>query len=125
MMVTSNTYEEDYQMIKQRNIAVCIILSLVTCGIYSLYWFICLSDDVNTAAGEQGTSGVMALVFSLITCGIYMFYWAYKQGEKLEKAKQSRGMASGSSGILYLVLCLLGLGIIAEALMQDSLNKLA
>ena len=58
-------------MVQQRNIAVCIILTIVTCGIYGIYWFICLTDDTNTVYGAQGTSGAMAFLFSLITCGIY------------------------------------------------------
>lgn len=39
-------------MIQQRNIAMCIILSIVTCGIYGLYWYACLTNDTNTAAGQ-------------------------------------------------------------------------
>mgnify|MGYP002710538082 FL=1 len=55
-------------MVKNRNIALCIILSLVTCGIYGLYWFVCLTDDTNTISGEPGTSGVVALVLTIVTC---------------------------------------------------------
>ena len=113
-------------MIKERNIVLAILFSFLTCGIYMIYWFICLSDDTNTVANENGTSGGMAFLFSLITCGIYTFYWMYKQGEKLDAAKTARGIANnGNSGIIYLVLTLFGFGIIAYALMQDSLNKLA
>lgn len=43
--------------VEERNIAMCIILSLVTCGIYGLYWFVCLTEDTNAAANEEGTSG--------------------------------------------------------------------
>ena len=75
-------------MIQQRNIAVCIILSIVTCGIYGIYWFIVLSNDTNTVSNaENSTSGGVAFVLSLITCNIYGLYWAYKQGEKIDKAK--------------------------------------
>lgn len=112
-------------MIEQRNIALCIVLSIVTCGIYGIYWFICLSNDANTASGTFGTSGGTAFVLTLITCGIYGLYWAYKQGEKIDSAKNSRGIPTGNSGILYLVLSIFGLGIVAYALMQDELNKLA
>lgn len=50
-------------MVQNRSIAVCIILSIVTCGIYGLYWFVCLTDDANTVSGDvNGTSGIMALV---------------------------------------------------------------
>ena len=73
--------------VQQRNIALCVILSLVTCGIYGLYWFVCMTDDTNTVANEEGTSGVMALVLTLVTCGLYGLYWAYKCGDKLDKAK--------------------------------------
>ena len=44
-------------MIQQRSIAVCIILTIVTCGIYGVYWFICLTNDANTASNTFGTSG--------------------------------------------------------------------
>lgn len=112
-------------MVQQRNIAVCIILSIVTCGIYGIYWFICLTDDANTVSGQQGTSGGMAFLLTLVTCGIYSFYWMYKQGDKLDDAKNARGMAAGNSGIIYLILSIFGFGIVAYALMQDSINKLA
>lgn len=113
-------------MVQERNIALCIVFSIITCGIYDIYWFICLTDETNTASGTQGTSGGMAFLFTLITCGIYGLYWMYKQGEKLDSAKNERGISnSGNSGILYLILSVLGLGIISYALMQDSLNKLA
>jgi len=112
-------------MIKQKSIPMCIILSIVTCGIYGIIWFISLTDDTNTACGKPGTSGGMAFLLSIITLGIYLLYWTYKQGEKLDEAKQAKGIPSGNSGILYLLLSIFGLSIIAYALMQDSLNKLA
>lgn len=37
-------------MIQKRNIAMYIILSIVTCGIFGIYWFICLTDDSKLAA---------------------------------------------------------------------------
>ena len=113
-------------MIQQRNIAVCIILSIVTCGIYGIYWFIVLSNDTNTVSREENaTSGGGAFILSLITCNIYGLYWAYKQGEKIDKAKTEKGMPSSNSGIIYLILCFIGLGIVAEALMENELYSLA
>ena len=108
-------------MIKERNIAVSIVLSIITCGIYGIYWFVVLTNETNEAAGVQGTSGGVAFLLTLITCGIYGIYWAYKQGEKLDQATGK----SSSNSILYLVLELIGLGIIAYALMQNELNKIA
>lgn len=78
-------------MVTQRNVALCIIFTIITCGIYGLYWFVVLTDDTNTLADEMGTSGVMALIFTIITCGIYGFYWAYKRGELLDRVKANKG----------------------------------
>ena len=112
-------------MVQQKNIALCIVLSLVTCGIYGIYWFITLTNDLNTATGEEGTSGGVAFLLSLVTCSIYMYYWAFKCGEKVYKIRQQNGEAGGSNGVLYLILCLFGLGIVTYALVQSELNKVA
>ncbi|BCN30725.1 DUF4234 domain-containing protein [Anaeromicropila herbilytica] len=111
-------------MVRNRSIVVCIILTFITCGIYGLYWYVSLANDVNTVAGVQDTSGGMVLLLTIITCGIYGLYWAYKCGEKIDIAKQNRGIASSNGGILYLILYLLG-GIIAYALIQNEINKMA
>lgn len=111
-------------MIKERNIAVCIILTIVTCGIYGIYWFVCLNNDANTVSNTFGTSGGVAYLLSLVTCGIYGLYWMYKQGEKIDTAKKSRGIESSNTGVIYLILGIFGLGIVSYALMQNELNKL-
>lgn len=121
--------KEEKGMIQRRSIAMCIILSLVTCGIYGIYWFVVLTDDANTLLpdnkGLNNTSGGVAFLLSLVTCGIYGLYWAYKQGEKIDEAKAARGIMSSNSGIIYLLLTIFGFGIIAEALMQNELNSMA
>ena len=121
--------KEEKGMIQRRSIAMCMILSLVTCGIYGIYWFVVLTDDANTLLpdnkGLNNTSGGVAFLLSLVTCGIYGLYWAYKQGEKIDEAKTARGIMSSNSGVIYLLLTIFGFGIIAEALMQNELNSMA
>lgn len=108
---------------KQRSIALCIIFSIITCGIYSIYWFACITNDVNYLSGEEGTSGGVAVLLTIITCGIYGLYWAYKMGDKLDVAKNRRGLPCGNGGVLYLILYIFG-GIITYALIQHEVNKL-
>ncbi len=110
---------------KERNIAVCIILSLVTCGIYGIYWFICLNDEMNIAHGQPGTSGGVAFLLTIVTCGIYGIYWAYVQGEKVDDIRERCSVARSSNGILYLVLTIVGLQIVVYALLQNELNMMA
>ena len=111
--------------IQQKNVAVCIILSIVTCGIYGIYWFIKLTDELNALAEvEAPTSGGTAFLLTMVTCGIYGIYWAYKQGEKVDFAKTKRNMPSSNSSVLYLILHIVGFGIIAYALMQNEINHM-
>ena len=125
-IMNSYLFKGEFVMIERRDIAVCIVLTLVTCGIYGIYWIVCLTNDVNTVSGDvNGTSGGMVVLLTIVTCGIYGIYWAYKQGEKLDFTKNNRGIPSSNSGVLYLILQIFGFGIIAYALMQNELNKLA
>ena len=109
-------------MVKNRNVAICIILTLITCGIYGLYWFVCLTNDVNTISKRIDTSGGVALLLTIITCGIYGLYWAYQLGSKLDEAAAIHGEQQNHNAILYLILCLLGFGILTYALAQNEIN---
>ena len=113
--------------VKNRNIALCVVLSIITCGIYGIYWLVCLVDDLNVASGRtDDTSGGIVFLLSLITCGIYGIYWMYKAGEKVAYIKQrNTGEVDSSSSVLYLILGIIGFGIVAYALIQSELNKVA
>lgn len=109
---------------KERNIAVCIILSLVTCGIYSIYWFIVLTDDIIAASEENFQSGAVCFLLTLVTCGIFGFFWAYKMGQLLQGAKLNRGLPANSDmSVAYLLLQIFGLNIVNLALMQNDINQ--
>ncbi len=110
--------------IQKRNLAMYIVLSIVTCGLFGIYWFIVVTDDVKSIVNDnQSASGGVAFLLSLVTCDIYGFFWAYKMGEKIDYMKSMNGMPSGNSSILFLVLRLFGLQIVNLALIQDSINR--
>lgn len=112
-------------MIQRRSIGVAILLSLITCGIYGIYWYICMTNDVNEVSQEPGTSGGMVFLFSLLTCGIYFYYWGYSTGNKLDALRQQYNQPSGNFAILLLLLNIFGFGIISVAIVQNELNKYA
>ena len=123
--VVNNYYSSNSKVIlTKREIAVAIILTIVTCGIYGIYWFVCLTNDANKVSGRTSdTSGGVALFLTIITCGIYGIYWAYQMGEAIYAAKAQRGYVGSSNGVLYLILQLV-FAIIGWCLMQDEINKL-
>lgn len=62
------------------------------------------------------------IILSIVTCGIYGIYWMYKAGEKVSLIKARRGQPAGNDAILYLILQLLGFGIINYCLIQNEIN---
>lgn len=109
----------------KRNVGVAILLTILTCGIYGIYWEICLVNDINKVTGnENATSGGMVFLFSLLTCNIYWLYWLYKAGQMIDDTRVALGKASGNKAILNIVLSLFGLGIVAIAIMQSDVNEL-
>lgn len=112
-------------MVQQRSIAVAIILSIVTCGIYSLYWIYVMDTDTKLMANEEGgmSSGLVVLL-GIVTCGIYYMYWSYVIGKRMYTAKQNVGMAADDNSILYLVLSIFGFSIITMALCQNDVNNM-
>ena len=112
--------------IPRRSIPVCIILSIITFGIYGIYWLYCLANDVNTLTGEEESSGFKVLALSIITLGLYELYWLYKVGVRLSNFQAYQGeMVDSYRALVYLLLGIFGLNIVARALIQNDLNKYA
>lgn len=111
----------------QQNIAVAIILSIVTLGIYSIIWFIRVVNQLNEASDEQNaTSGGVVFLLTLVTCGIYFLVWSYRAGSQINQAKACRGLPVDTSApTLYLILSLFTGSIVVDALLQNELNKIA
>lgn len=109
---------------EKRDIVKCIIFSVLTCGIYSIYWFIVMTDDVARFSNDKSLSGGMAFLLSLVTCGIYQIYWSYLMGKKIYEVSEKRNLKLADNSILYLVLQIFGFGIINYCLIQYDLNKL-
>lgn len=114
-----------YIMYKERNIATSVILTIVTCGIYGLYWLVCLTDEVNREADEKLPAGGTTLLLTIVTCGIYGYYWAYKMGKNVQNISAKNNIEAADNSVLYLVLEIVGLGIVDFCLIQSDLNKLA
>ena len=103
----------------RRSIPSCLILSFVTCGLYAIYWFIVLCRDLNrmTPNDPCQSSGVKVLLLSLVTCGIYGIYWNYVMGRKVDSIE-----GGGAHTVIFLVLSLVGLGIINCCIVQNTIN---
>jgi len=113
---------------KKRSIVFVLLATLFTFGIYGIYWFIVITDEVARTCEQRGikdrrcSSGILALIFTIVTFGIYALYWIYVLPNKVAKLA---GDDNSSKGVLYLILELLGCGIISTLLLQNDINKVA
>ena len=88
-----------------------ILLTLVTCGIYSYYFIYKLAHDVNIACSGDGeeTGGLLQYVLlSIVTCGLYSLYWEYKLGNRLATNAPRYGLTFQENGTTVLLWCLVG-----------------
>lgn len=112
--------------IMNRNVVTCILLSIVTCGIYGLYWYFCVINDLNTASETpDDVSAGTVLLLTIVTCGIYGWIWLYKAGEKVDKIRLRNGEPASDSSIIYILFAVFGLAVVDCALIQTELNKVA
>lgn len=112
-------------MVQQRSVGLAIVLTLVTCGLYSIYWFIVMTNDVSKLSGDSSFTGGKHFLLSLVTCGIWSLVWSYQIGKLVEEAQKQRGLPASDNSILYLVLTFFGLGVVTFALVQSDVNKMA
>lgn len=63
---------------------------------------------------------VVSIVLVFVTCGIYGLYWIYKLNDEITALSGE----PGTSGIMFLVIGLFGLGIVNLALIQDTENHI-
>ena len=103
-------------MVKNRNPLFVIVLSLVTLGLYALYWFYQTKQELDGINGEN-PSGIVFLVMLLIP--IVNFYAMWKYCNSAEKATKG-----AQGGVLLFVLSLVFFPAM-QYLVQTELNKFA
>ena len=69
---------------RPRSVGLCIVLSIITCGIYSLYWYYvqgnrmkALADYNNVPCQENGTSYLVWILVGALICGIGSYIGIY------------------------------------------------
>ncbi len=106
--------------IKSRNIVTSIIFSIITCGIYGIYWAIMLAREA-VSVKDENDDGILEIIL-MIFLSFVGFFLAEK---KLAEGCAEKGIEHKDNSILYLVLGLVGLGIVNFCMMQNDLNKIA
>jgi len=107
-----------------------ILLSIITCGIYNLYWIYTVSKEMNEFLGEEDIPPVVDLLLMLFTGTLWGYVWDWRTGQKIVRMAQRVGLNYPDDPWLYLALDVLGagpvlgLGVVVTALEQSRLNEI-
>lgn len=122
-------------MIRERNFWTYLLLTIITCGLYSLYFFYVYTEDLNKVFegdGQESPNYIIVLLLSFVTCSIYYYYWLYKQGNRIQLSGQSRYgvmiQENGTTILLWVILgsFLCGIGpFVAYYFMVQNMNTIA
>ncbi len=110
-----------------------ILFSIITCGLYELFFINGISNDMNTMCKDDGlkTKGIIGfIVLSCVTCGIYPLVWFYGVANRVSENAGRYGLTITENGMSWLLWSLFGsmlcgLGpLIALNTLCKNLNRL-
>lgn len=107
--------------IKNRNPILAAVLSIVTCGIYYIYWAFCAAREAASVK-DANDSGILEFILMLISPLTVVGY--YLIGKKFHEGCEAKGIEHKDNTILLAVLGLI-ITPVAVYLLQSDLNKLA
>ncbi len=99
-------------MVKHRNILLVYLFSIITFGIYAIYWMVSTKNDINSMGAKIPTGW-------LIIIPIANLYWIYRYCEGF-----SQYVKKDNNTLLWFIVSIL-VGIIMPAIVQSELNKIA
>ena len=107
------------------DVAMGIILSVITCALYNIYWNYRQMRAMNALLGREEYDFVKWLILTIVTCGIYHVYYEYRMGSDLQNWLTQNGrVVSQNLPLVGLLLSCVGLTVVADAIYQHELNKL-
>jgi len=98
-------------MVKHRNIFLVYLFSIITFGIYAIYWLVATKSEINDLGAKIPTSWLLVVPIANI-------YWLYKYCEGF-----SENIKKDNNAVAWFILYLF-VGIIMPAIVQSELNKL-
>lgn len=99
-----------------------LILSIITCGIYLIYWNIKAAEVINAVAEKEVISQPVAIFAGCcLPVNLYFYYLAGKEG--LPSIYEKTGEAGRDQSTLLLILGLF-FPMVAAMIVQGDINKL-
>ena len=122
--------ENPLMVLEKRSVASVILLSIITCGFYLLFWYARVYQELRFFTGRTPTDNDygLDLLLVIITCGIWGIYVDYKISLAIYEYQKDHGLFASDTSMVAVVLDVVGYlsgyftGIVSSAIHQDLLN---
>ncbi len=107
------------QNLVNRNLIKSIILSLVTFGLYDIYWAFRLAKEISGFEDEKnnGLKEILVLLF-------FTFFGVYTLEKELVTGCETRGIETEDHSVLCMIITLVATPVGGLALLQNDVNRL-
>ena len=112
--------ENENKYVKPRSIGSAILLSIITLGIYYIFWFIKVNDEMLELRRKKGLPGLIVFVLDVVTLGIYSKFWSYRMGTY---AGETTNDSKTGMGIIFLILSFCNLTFANVIILQSVINS--
>ncbi len=107
-----------------------VVLSLVTFGLYALYWLYVTTEELAQETGHGDLSPTMDVLLAICTFGLWGMYAAYRNAGIVHEELAATGSARQDKSLIVAVACAATLvsgwaWLVAVAVLQEELNVLA
>ena len=102
-----------------------LILTILTCGLFNLYWNYRQITACNDLLGRREFSFWVWVLLSLVTCGIYHIFYQYKMGAAIVEIQANFGrVLFDKLPVISVIVTILGFSIVVDCIHQHEINKL-
>ncbi len=108
---------------KKRSVAAVVILSIITCGIYAVYWSYVVTTDLQKESGVQKIPPVLTMLLMLFVSAAGGGLLGWDCNETINAIKAKRGVQTQDNTVLWIVFGVL-LNVVTIGLIQNEINHL-
>ena len=104
----------------RRNVGSCIILTIMTGGIFGIIWLVKICKDLGRLHGDENPVGSEVLLYLFVP--FYSVYWGYAKGKQMYEDSKKRGGNLTDRKYIYLFMNLIFMQLFTLGFIQTQLN---
>ena len=107
------------------NIPLYLILTILTCSIFNLYWNYRQMEACNALLNRREFSFWIWLLLTILTCGIYHIFYQYKMGAAIVEIQHlMNGDLFDKLPLISVFVTIIGLSVVVDCIHQHEINKI-